>query len=208
MRIEEIMSRIKRCLTERPERNPKEIKICIDPGHGGKDSGAVRERGKIGLENVLEEDINLEVANRLAWLCARHKVGYLMSRWGDRYISLKKRCQQANQSKAEVFISIHCNSVKSHKPKGLEVFHCTGSGTGKRLASICFSHLKALNYTKIRGVKKAKFYVLRHTKMSAILIELGFISNKEDMKYLINENNQMLIASKIFEFIREICINK
>jgi len=127
-----------------------------------------------------------------------------MSRWGDRYISLSRRCKQANQTKAEIFISIHCNSVKNHSAKGLEIFHHKGSRDGKALAYHCFSFLKELNYTIDRGVKEAKFYVLRKTKMPAILIELGFISNKEDMKYLINENKQSMIAEKIFEFIKEV----
>jgi len=186
--------------------DPKDIQVVIDPGHGGKDSGAVRERGKVGLENVLEEDIVLEVSNQLAWFCARHKIGYLMTRWGDRYISLKERCRRAGQTKAKVFISIHCNAVRSYKPRGLEVFSCKGSKRGEVLALKCYSRLRELEYTKERGTKIAKFYVLKKTKMPAILIELGFISNKEDMKYLIDENNQTLIASKIFEFIREICI--
>jgi len=201
MKLKEILSRIEKCLTE-PERNPKNISVVIDPGHGGKDSGAVRERSKIGLENVLEEDIVLEVSNRLAWLCARHKIGYLMTRWGDRYISLKRRCKQANQTKAKVFISIHCNAVKNQKAKGIEVWYLSG----KTLAKKCLKYLNEINFTKNRGIKKGRFYVLRKTKMKAILIELGFISNKEDMKYLINENNQSMIAEKIFEFIRELVI--
>jgi len=201
MNIKEILSRIEKCLSE-PERNPKVISVVIDPGHGGKDSGAIRERSKIGLENVLEEDIVLEVSNRLAWFCARHKIGYLMTRWGDRYISLKERCKRANQTKAKVFISIHCNAVKNQKAKGIEVWYLSG----KILAKKSLKYLKELNFTKNRGIKKGRFYVLRRTKMKAILIELGFISNKEDTKYLINENNQSMIAEKIFEFIKEVVI--
>lgn len=205
MNIKEILSRIERCLTK-PERNPKDIRVIIDAGHGGKDSGAVRERSKVGLENVLEEDIVLEVSNRLAWLCARHGIGYLMSRWGDRYISLKRRCQQANQTKAKVFISIHCNSFKRERVKGVETFYCGGSAKGKILAKRCHQLLMRLKYSEDRESKHAGFYVLRHTKAVAILVELGFISNREDMKYLTNENNQMLIAAQLFQFIQEVCV--
>lgn len=200
MKIKEILSRIERCLTE-PERNPKDIRVIIDAGHGGKDSGAVKERSKVGLENVLEEDINLEVANQIAWLCARHQIGYLMTRWGDRYISLKERCKRANMTKAKLFLSIHCNAVKNPKAKGIEIWYLSA----KSLAMRCLNRLNEIDFTKNRGIKKGRFRVLRKTRMKAILIELGFISNKEDMKFLIDENNQTLIAEKIFEFIREIC---
>lgn len=196
MNLKEILSRIERCLSK-PEKNPKDIRVVIDPGHGGKDAGAIKD-------NLKEKDINLEVAVRLAWLCSRHKIGFILTRFGNRFISLNECCKRANTTKAELFISIHCNSFKDEKVKGIETFYCGGSAKGKILAKRCQQLLMELKYSKDRESKHASFYVLKHTRMTAILIELGFISNPEDAFYLDNENNQMLIAEKIFEFIKEV----
>jgi N-acetylmuramoyl-L-alanine amidase len=180
------------------------IKIVIDPGHGGEDWGLkTGTKCNKGYDGCLEKNINLEVANRFAWFCAKHDISYIMTRYGDRYISLKERCYRANPTRAFLFISIHCNYSISSKVRGLETWYYRGSYSGGAWASKCQFLLKGLEYTWNRGKKAGRnFYVLKHTRMPAILVELGFLSNPEDCKFLNSENNQDLIAEKLFELVR------
>lgn len=192
----------------KPQRDPKDIRIVIDPGHGGKDWGL--RTGKTynkGYNEILEKNINLEIATRLGWLCSRHEIGFLLTRWGDRYISLSERCKRANLTKARVFLSIHCNYAMNKQVKGVETWFYGGSEQGKAYAKKCQSLLAEIGYTKNRGLRDSKeFYVLKHTKMTSVLLELGFLQNKDDANYLDNENNQMQIATQIFQFIKEVTL--
>lgn len=195
----------------RPRKNPKEVKVILDPGHGEYDWGLnTVVRGKKtpnkGYKGIMEKDINLEIANRVGWLCSRHSVGYLMTRYGDRFISLKKRCQIANKTNSKLFISFHCNYAHNIKVRGVETYYYQGSSSGRPLAKEMQKLLLDLKYTKNRKAKSDRFYVLRNTKMPAILPEFGFLSNKEDATYLNNENNQMKIAVQIWELIKQIVL--
>ncbi len=183
-----------------------EIEICIDAGHGNYDWGLKSgDTYNKGYNGCLEKDINLELANRVAFLCARHNIGYIMTRWGDRYISLSERCKRANQTKAKLFLSIHCNYGKYNNWKGVETWHYENSKTSKGYAEKFQNQLEELKYTKARGIKDTnKFYVLKHTKMPAVLLELGFLSNQKDCEYLDNENNQMLVAVQIWKGIKQV----
>lgn len=183
----------------------KTNKIIIDPGHGGYDWGLrTGKRYNKGYDNCLEKDINLEVANRFAWLCSEHKIPYILTRYGDRYIGLRERCFRANSMGGILFISIHCNYALNSKISGLETYSCRGSYSGKAWAAKFQFVINDLKFTKDRGIKTAGFYVLKHTKMPAILLELGYLSNPSDCKYLNNENNQGLIASRLLEAVRTI----
>ncbi len=197
---------------QKPKRNPKLIQVVIDAGHGGdKDWGlntiikGKRTPNK-GYNGILEKDVNLELSMRIAWLCARHSIGFLLTRFGDRYISLSERCKRSNSVKPRLFLSIHNNYALNPKIKGLETFYYQNSTLGKALAEKCQKLLDELGYTRNRYVKGAKFKVLKSTKAPAILVECGYLSNKDDATFLNNENNQMLIAAQIFELIREVCI--
>jgi len=173
-----------------------EIKIILDADHGGKDPGCK------GFSGTLEKNICLEITNRLAFFLSRHSIGYMLTRWGDRFISLDERCKRANQTNAKIFVSIHCNAVVDKSIKGFEVWYYGKSKKGKDLAHGCQACLHQLKFTKNRYTKSGTFRVLKKTKMSAILVELGFLTNEEDEKYLNDENNQSMVAEKLFEFIR------
>jgi N-acetylmuramoyl-L-alanine amidase len=94
--------------------------ILIDAGHGGKDPGAR------GLSNTIEKDIVFDIARRLKDNLTRHGFKVTMTRESDEFISLQRRTEIATGSKADLFVSIHANSTKSHKIKGLEVFYSRG----------------------------------------------------------------------------------
>ncbi len=147
----------------------KKYTIVIDPGHGGKDTGAV----KYGLR---ESDLNLTVSLKVA---AKLKaLGYrvVMTRTSDRYLSLSSRAYIANKYPNSLFVSIHFNSATDRTAKGIETFYC--SSKGKRLADLVQYGIKRrIGSTKDRKVKYRRFSVLRNTNNPAILTECGFMSN-------------------------------
>ena len=184
----------------------KAIEVIIDPGHGGRDWGCNTEgKPNRGYMGALEKDINLEVAVRLGWYLAQNDISYMLTRYGDRYVGLKERSKQANDAQARLFLSIHCNYAGDPDIKGLEVWHHHKSEKGVVLAQKFCEGLCDLNYTRNRGVKSANpsFSVLHYTSMPAILLELGFISNREDCLCLYDESKQALIAERLKNIIKD-----
>jgi len=171
--------------------NPAMAKgLYVDPGHGGKDPGAVHQE-------YHEKDINLQVANKLA----SHFKDVKVSRDGDTFISLSNRAKGANEKDADVFVSIHVNSSdKAPTTNGSEVWYYTGSEKGKTLANDIATALGSE-----RGVKDTtKFSVLKNTKMPAVLIELGFINDETDRKNLLSDKWQNDVAQKIANAIKNL----
>ena len=159
------------------------MKICIDPGHGGKDPGA------IGLSGTYEKNIALAVAKKLA---ARLSPAcqVVMTRTDDRRLGanqkadLSARTTLANREQANLFVSIHCNSAASAEATGIETFALAPGGEGERLARSIQTELVRETKLADRGVKFANFAVLRKTAMPAVLVELGFISNPAEERLL------------------------
>jgi N-acetylmuramoyl-L-alanine amidase len=159
------------------------VKVCLDPGHGGSDPGA--------LGNGLREtDINLDVVLRLRDFMVLDsqdptRGGHwdlLLTRSSDVDVSLGQRTSAANAFGADSFVSVHMNAFSSASANGTETFSFTGtqSGASGRLRGEVHSEaLRAWNRTD-RGVKTANFFVLRNTNMPAILLEGGFLTNAGD----------------------------
>ena len=148
------------------------IKICVDPGHGGSDTGATG----CGLT---ESAINLEIALELADLLQKVNIQALMTRTTDKYIPLAARTAYANANGADRFVSLHCNSA-TQVFSGIETYCVSGATptyTSFQLAGAIQSKMLAAWPLPDRGVKTAGFYVLAHTSMPATLSEMGFINN-------------------------------
>lgn len=178
------------------------MKVCIDPGHGGRDPGAVGQGG------LREKDVNLVVSQKVAKLLG--KMGYepILTRSDDAYLSLGARSKLANLHKASVFVSIHCNAAEDRDAQGAETFHFPTSVEGKTLAKLVQSELILYTAAKDRGVKQANFQVLRETAMPAILVELAFISNEDEEHKLSNPNFQDAYALAISEGIDEYLVQR
>jgi len=216
-------------------------KIVIDAGHGGSMPGAV---GKL----CKEKDINLKVALRVGKLISGNfdDVTVIYTRKSDETVDLYKRADIANKSKADLFISIHCNAAENKSAHGVETFVMGLGKTDESIsiakkenadillekdyktnysdfdpnspeAYIIFSlyssaylnssaifaskvqrHLVANTKMIDRDVRQAGFWVLYKVAMPSILIELGYISNAEEEKYLIREDTQELMAVSIY----------
>ncbi|MGE7779021.1 N-acetylmuramoyl-L-alanine amidase [Peribacillus sp. NPDC097264] len=152
------------------------VKIYIDPGHGGKDSGTVGN----GLK---EKDLTLKIAKRIRELLARYKnVSTKMSRTGDTFPSLSARTNEANAWGADFFLSIHINAGGG---QGYEdyIYTSTNQVTKKYQDNIHTEILKLVDL-KDRGQKTGNLHVLRESTMPALLTENGFIDNVSDASKL------------------------
>ncbi len=176
------------------------MKICIDAGHGGRDTGSA---GILNKQSLKEKDITLSIALLLEQelLALDHKT-YLTRRC-DRTLSLQARSRYANRYKVDLFISIHCNSAYTNKAEGMETWIHPYSDIARKFARPVQKNLiKMFPRHKNRGIKEANFHVLRETKMPAMLIETEFINNPRQAKFLANEKNQKKIATAIAAGIR------
>jgi len=145
--------------------------IVIDPGHGGKDPGAV------GQEGLTEKEVVLDISLRLQALLDP-AYGVELTREDDTFVRLAERAEKANDKKADIFVSVHTNGFHT-AAYGVETFHFRDSEEGAELAT-CLQEalIEGLQETD-RGVKSARFTVLRRTKMPAVLVELPFITTPE-----------------------------
>ncbi|MBK8944872.1 MAG: N-acetylmuramoyl-L-alanine amidase [Ignavibacteriae bacterium] len=235
--------------TENINLNSDEIKkwqfdvVVIDPGHGGKDPGA------IGINGLKEKDVNLAIAKELGNLIKKNmpEVKVVYTRSNDQFVELYKRGKIANENKGNLFISIHCNSTpkKPTNASGIEVYLLRPGRTKEAIdiaefensvisleedqnryqkltdenfILVSMAHASNMRYSEsfadmldtewknqikipARGIKQAGFYVLVGASMPSVLIETGFISNKNDAKYLGSKSGQKEIASSIFDAV-------
>jgi len=179
------------------------MKICIDPGHGGHDPGAI---GPTGLK---EKVVALYVAQELSDLFELEGCGIetYLTRFDDEFVSLQGRCDAANQNGADLFISIHCNSFHKPQASGFEVWTSVGWTPADKYASHVFQKIRSYFPFKRGRVdmsdgdedKEAQFKVLRGTKMPAILVELSFISNPYEEHEMKDPEWRDTMARAIYE---------
>lgn len=168
------------------------IKIFIDAGHGGKDSGAVGN-------GLYEKDIVLSIALKLGALLNGRGISIKYSRSTDTYLSLEERARLANAWGADLFVSIHANSATS-SVRGSECYTHPTANTATKTLSANISRAIASKFgISNRGHKEANFAVLRLSNMPAILVETAFISNSSDANLL--NTRQSDFANAIFNEI-------
>ncbi|HBF38803.1 MAG TPA: hypothetical protein DDW50_15980 [Firmicutes bacterium] len=180
-------------------------KVVIDAGHGGSDPGAKSASG------LLEKSINLDVALRLKKYLSRIGVYCVMTREGDRDFfnenipsasskarDLVYRAQVANQSGAEVFLSVHANSFPQAIYHGAQTFYNVHKPLSKKLAyAIQYYFVKELGPNK-RRPKTGDFRVLNDTRMPGAMIEIGFLSNPGEAELLNNPQYRDRVAVAIY----------
>lgn len=167
------------------------MKICIDPGHGGRDPGA------IGTDpsRLEEKEFNLSLSLLLEEEFERRGHWAIMTRRRDRSLSWQARANFANRLGAEYFISIHANGAETATVEGMEVFHYPGSAAGADAANhVLDGMITVFPEHKNRGVKEANFAVLRLTDMPAVLVESEFITNPTQLRFLADQENQRNLA--------------
>lgn len=157
------------------------MKIFLDAGHGGKDSGAIGN-------GIQEKDIVLKLVKKMeSLLKAYENTDVILSRSSDVFLSLAERTKKANTANADVLLSIHVNSASDNSARGYETFRYTNASS----ASTAFQNVLHAEIIKEiggnirdRGKKQANFHMLRESKMKACLTENLFISNNHDAALL------------------------
>lgn len=177
-------------------RDKDNITIWLDAGHGGEDVGS-------DVGSVYEKEINLSIVEKLKKRLEEKGYKTYLTREDDSTVNKYDRAEMANKEKADLFVSIHCNSAKQDHVKGIETYFPKGDKQGEKLAEkiqdIMVNELQAND----RGIQTGNFVVLNKTDMPAVLIETGFLSNKEEYRNVTDEEYQERMAKAIAEGIEE-----
>ncbi|WCF06150.1 N-acetylmuramoyl-L-alanine amidase family protein [Paenibacillus thiaminolyticus] len=169
--------------------------VVIDAGHGAHDSGAV------SVKKRYEKDFNLSLALKVGEILSQDdRFNTVLSREDDTFLELSERAQLANSLNADLFVSIHANSV-DNKPSvsGTETYYWRSES--KAFAETMHKHLMEGTQFKDRGVRQANHHVTRETKMPAILLEVGFLTNAAEEAQLFDEQFQQRVAGNIVKGI-------
>lgn len=208
--------------------------VVIDPGHGGKDPGA------IGRKGLREKDVALDISKKLRNILEDSGFKVVMTRDTDNFISLRRRADISNKIKADFFISVHANAARNRSARGFEVFYLSDAmddnaravaaaenavleledefelkhsnaldaivwdllydeyriESKEMAASLCES-MQRDSIGKNRGVKSARFYVLKGVRSPSVLIEVGFISNSSEESKLRSTSFRKQIAQAL-----------
>ena len=174
--------------------NSEQLIVVIDAGHGGKDSG-----------NSIEKDIVLDISNVLASL-GDEKVEIIQTRSHDEFLTLRARVDFVNTKKPDLFLSLHCNAAQNKEVSGVEAYYDESNKFNESslaYAEILIEH--QLDHFSSRGVKTGKLFVLKNTTdIPGISLELGFLTNENDRKILMDKEQQAKIAMSIYEGFLEI----
>lgn len=164
------------------------VLVVIDPGHGGRDPGA------IGINGLQEKNVILPISLEVQRLLEQQGVSVLLTRSSDYFVSLEGRTQIANNARANLFVSIHANAVNRSSVSGVETFYfSSGQGLAEAIQSSIIQTFDVRN----RGVKQARFYVLRNSAMPSALVEVGFVTGVEDAPRLADPNYRSQMAAAI-----------
>ncbi|QWU14581.1 N-acetylmuramoyl-L-alanine amidase [Paenibacillus sophorae] len=178
-----------------PDRGGKKL-VVLDAGHGAKDSGAVGVTGKY------EKNFNLAVVLKAeALLKQEANIEVVLTRSDDTFLELKDRAAIANNLNADLFISVHANSSPTTAASGTETYYKRDES--KAFAAVMHKYLVQATGLSDRGVQYGNFHVIRETKMPAILLEAGYLSNKKDEALLFTEALQDKVAAAIVSGIKE-----
>jgi N-acetylmuramoyl-L-alanine amidase len=195
--------------------------VVLDPGHGGQDSGAM-------CGGILEKDLTLDVAQRVDRLLQAQGAATLMTRNGDNYVSLADRAALGNRAQDCIFVSIHFNEGNKNTSAGVETYYAehrmpaipqlaswlpflqrasleTPDLESQSLAESIQEALVARTQAVNRGTKAEQFFVIANVRHPAVLVEGGFLTNKEDIAKLASEDYREQMAAGIAEGILHYC---
>lgn len=176
--------------------------VVLDPGHGGPATGAK-------YFSAMEKDINFKMLYTLGekyFNASNSKIKAYYTRITDNDVDLYDRASFAKEVGADLFVSLHMNASTASSAKGTEVYYSTSNNTknnsglnSETLASRILNDLVPIIGTSNRGTKKARFVVVHHNTVPAVLIELGFMSNSSDFNKITNQTNQEKVAKQLYE---------
>lgn len=170
------------------------VVIIVDAGHGGQDSGGKTNSG------MSEKDVALSIAKGIQREGEANQINVILTRTGDEPLTLDERIAVTNNHKADAFISLHTNFDRNVTSAGIECMVSESNprfNDSKRLADNLLQELQTLNGISVNGIMKSDFRVLSKNSIPAILLEIGYISNEKDYKYVTDPENQKRISRSI-----------
>ena len=186
----------------------EQIHIILDAGHGGSDPG------KVGVNGVLEKDINLSIVKKVQILLEKEGITVYLTRDSDKRVSqsgeefsksedMKERVKLINKINPQLVVSVHQNSYPSEEVKGGQVFYYQTSEESKRYAEILQEAIRTVDANNNRQAKgNDTYYLLKKTKIPTIIVECGFLSNWEEAEKLSKETYQEEMAQAIVNGIK------
>ena len=195
--------------------------IVLDPGHGGDDNGSEGQRRSV------EKQLSLDVCQRIQKLLTTDSVSVQLTRVDDRFLELSQRSIIAKDMGGDLFVSVHFNSAGNANASGVEVYALTAatfrstSDNGERkpdtrtyaghrynssnvfLAKHVHHHLLKATRANDRGLRRARFAVLREAPCPAILVECGFLSNAVEEDHILSSSYRQRVAEGIAAGIRD-----
>lgn len=174
--------------------------IVLDPGHGFDDPGT-------HYDGYKEKDIVLSVGKKLAERLRSVGAKVILTRETDTFLELDERVDMAEDVYAELFVSLHVNSVKNNTTvNGTETYFNTSNNMNGAESKLLASEIQKQMVERAdmydRGIKDSGFYVIKNNHIPAVLIEMGFLPNKEDREKLISDQYQDIIAESIYQGIK------
>lgn len=181
----------------------KEYTVVLDAGHGSSDSG------KVGINGVLEKDINLSISKKTKKYLEKKGIRVVMTRDKDESLAegengnrkvqdMKARVKRINDTKPDLAVSIHQNSYHEESIHGAQVFYYEHSESGEKAARILQEALLAVDPDNTRQVKaNTTYYLLKRTEVPILIVECGFLSNQEEAEKLASEDYQKELAKAI-----------
>lgn len=183
--------------------------IVIDAGHGGEDPG------KVGIGDILEKDLNLQIAKNVKKLLEKEKIQVIMTREDDcmltgensistKAVDMKERVNLINETAPKLAVSIHQNSYSDSDVWGAQVFYYENSPEGEKAAQIMQNALLSCDMNNKRQAKaNDTYYLLKRTEIPTIIVECGFLTNPQESEKLCDETYQQVLAKAICNGILE-----
>jgi N-acetylmuramoyl-L-alanine amidase len=178
----------------------KPITVVIDAGHGGSDLGATSDGN-------FEKVIVSQIAEKVKSLNVNKNITILLTRSSDELITLEKRTEYINSVKPDLVLSLHINASQNNEKSGVETYVNDKSSFYEKsntIVSQLNASLAKNTSLKVSETKLAPLYILKNSEAPAILIELGYMTNTKDRKYLTDETEQNAIAKNINSFLSDL----
>lgn len=179
--------------------------VVIDAGHGGEDPG------KVGINKVLEKDVNLAIAQKLKMFLEQNDIKVVMTREGDAGLhdadapskkaqDMRRRVAKIDETTPDFVVSIHQNSYSQESISGAQVFYYAGSSQGRQLAQLIQTSMRRrLDPTNGRQIKaNNSYYLLCKSSVPTVIVESGFLSNMTEANLLTSEQYQEQVAWSIY----------
>lgn len=180
----------------RNEKNP--FVVIVDAGHGGADPGTQSF-------GVIEKELTLAIAKELRELGDESEIKIILTRRKDETMTLEDRVDLTKDFRGDLLISLHVNTNSQVSQSGIDCYISESSNKNpesEKFGRILIDHFRTLDGIEVNGLKTANFQLLKKTEIPSVLVELGYLTNANDINFITAKTNQKILASKIYASIK------